>query len=104
VLILQYLTVRHKLAAISRLSRVFYPLPALAFQYDSVQVTALTVSVLSASDVIPWLELVFARYRSLHILEIAQPTFLFSSREPPVELPTESLPAEHLLPRLTSLM
>jgi hypothetical protein len=36
ILVLQYLTARHKLAAISRLSRAFYPLPALAFQHDSL--------------------------------------------------------------------
>jgi hypothetical protein len=36
VIILQHLEPRHKLAAISRLSRAFYPLPALAFQLDSI--------------------------------------------------------------------
>ena len=40
ILILQCLSARHKLAAISRLSRVFYPLPPLAFLHDSA-VTAL---------------------------------------------------------------
>ena len=36
VFILQCLTARHRLTVISRLSRAFYPLPALAFQRDSV--------------------------------------------------------------------